>query len=381
MRLRDLGITIGSMPVGPNNAITDVAGVRVGHSTIVEGNGALSPGNGPIRTGVTVIEPRPELARDEPVFAGTYTLNGNGEMTGVEWVREAGVMTTPIAITNTHSVGTVRDALVEAELRARTDDGVYWSMPIVAETFDGALNDINGQHVKPHHVFEALATAKGGTVAEGSVGGGTGMICYEFKGGIGTSSRVIPEAMGGFTVAALVQANHGIRERMCVDGYPVGRHLSRDTISSPWDQLADRKRLRPSPGAGSIIIVLATDAPLLPHQCTRLAKRAANGLARTGGGNEDPSGDIFIAFATGNTGIPRAEYLAVRENVANVRMVNGDVLTQLFMGAVEAVEEAIINAITAAETMVGCDGITAHGLTAPELLKALGDAGWRRDGK
>ena len=223
MRLRDLGVTIGTIPTGPLNAITDVAGVRVGHATTVQGDGRLVVGEGPVRTGVTIVEPRRGLAREEPTFAGTFTLNGNGEMTGLEWIREAGLLTTPIALTNTHSVGVVRDALVEAELEARSDDAVYWCMPVVAETFDGALNDVDGLHVKPAHVREALADASSGPVREGAVGSGTGMVCYEFKGGIGASSRVVPDEYGGFTVAALVQANHGIRDSMCVDGYPVCR--------------------------------------------------------------------------------------------------------------------------------------------------------------
>ena len=377
MRLRDLGVTVGTMPTGPWNTITDVAGVRVGHSTIVEGDGPLVVGQGPVRTGVTIIEPRARLARDEPAFAGTFTLNGNGEMTGLEWIREAGILTTPIGLTNTHSVGVVRDALVEAELEERTDDAVYWSMPVVAETFDGALSDINGLHVKPRHVREALAGAASGAVPEGGVGSGTGMVCYEFKGGIGTSSRAVPGEYGGFTVGALVQANHGIRERMCVDGYPVGRFLPKERIPSTWDELAAVRGKSGLPGTGSIIIVLATDAPLLPHQCTRLAKRAVNGIARTGGGNEDPSGDIFIAFATGNTGIPRAEYLVGHGIDYPVRSVTGEVLTQLFLAAVEAVEEAIVNAVVAADTVVGCDGVTAHGLDPELLLEAMRAAGWR----
>jgi D-aminopeptidase len=372
MRLRDLGVTVGSLPTGPLNALTDVAGVRVGHCTVVAGEGPLVPGTGPVRTGVTVIQPRAGRARDEPCFAGCFTLNGNGDMTGLEWVREAGLLTTPVALTNTHSVGVVRDALIAEEVAERRADETYWCMPVVGETFDGTLSDVDGGHVTAEHVRRALAAATGGQVPEGAVGGGTGMICHELKGGIGTSSRVVPEAYGGFTVAALVQANHGIRERLCVDGYPVGRFLSRERLPSPYDAPGRAH----GPAVGSIIVVLATDAPLPPHQCARLAKRATNGLARAGGGNEDGSGDIFLAFATGNGGIPVADYGAWHGIDFALRAVTGDVLTQLFLAAGEAVEEAIVNAIVAAETVVGCDGLTALGLAPDELLGALRATGW-----
>src|SRR5918999_3184050 len=257
MRARELGIRVGDLSPGPQNAITDVEGVRVGHSTIVRGEGPLVVGEGPVRTGVTVVCPREGLARDEPVFAGSHTFNGNGEMTGLEWIREAGILATPVAITNTHSVGVVRDALVRAEMEARTGED-YWCLPVVAETYDGTLNDINGQHVTAEHVFEALASASTGPVEEGSVGGGTGMICHEFKGGIGTASRLLPEEDGGWTVGALVQANYGRRDMLRVDGAPVGRVLSTERVPSPYedgDALAEN---------GSIIVILATDAPLLP---------------------------------------------------------------------------------------------------------------------
>jgi len=296
-RARGLGITIGHLPAGPNNAITDVAGVRVGHSTIVRGGGPLVVGEGPVRTGVTVVCPREGLAREEPAFAGCHRFNGNGEMTGLEWIREAGMLETPVAITNTHSVGVVRDALIAAEVEERTEE--YWCLPVVAETYDGTLNDINGQHVTAEHVREALADARGGPVAEGSVGGGTGMICHEFKGGIGTASRRLAEADGGWTVGALVQANYGRRSMLRVDGAPVGRVLSTDRVPSPFET-----EETPPAGTGSIIVVLATDAPLLPIQCDRLARRASIGLGRVGGGCDDASGDIFLAFATGNSGIP-----------------------------------------------------------------------------
>ncbi|HYQ84366.1 MAG TPA: P1 family peptidase, partial [Rubrobacter sp.] len=226
MRARELGIRVGDLPPGPQNAITDVVGVRVGHSTIIRGEGPLVVGEGPVRTGVTVVCPRRGLARDEPVFAGSHTFNGNGEMTGLEWIRETGALATPVAITNTHSVGVVRDALVRAEMEARTDEEDYWCLPVVAETYDGTLNDINGMHVTTEHLFEALDSATSGPVEEGSVGGGTGMICHEFKGGIGTASRRLPEHAGGWTVGALVQANYGRRRMLRVDGVPVGRILS-----------------------------------------------------------------------------------------------------------------------------------------------------------
>ena len=307
MRARELGIRIGDLSPGPHNAITDVDGVRVGHSTIVRGEGPLVVGEGPVRTGVTVVCPREGLARDEPVFAGSHRFNGNGEMTGLEWIREAGTLATPVAITNTHSVGVVRDALVRAEMEARVDEEDYWCLPVVAETYDGTLNDINGQHVTRSTYSEALASASTGPVVEGSVGGGTGMICHEFKGGIGTASRRLPEEQGGWTVGALVQANYGRRSMLRVDGAPVGRVLGTENVPSPYEG----EETQPA-GTGSIIVVLATDAPLLPTQCDRLAKRAGIGLGRMGGGLDDGSGDIFFAFATGNRGIPRAGLSAHR---------------------------------------------------------------------
>jgi len=278
VRARGLGIRVGDLSPGARGAITDVEGVSVGHSTIVRGEGPLVVGEGPVRTGVTVVCPREGLARDEPVFAGSHTFNGNGEMTGLEWIREAGVLATPVAITNTHSVGIVRDALVRAEIKARTDEEEYWCLPVVAETYDGTLNDINGQHVTADHVFEALDSASIGPVEEGSVGGGTGMICHEFKGGIGTASRRLPEEQGGWTVGSLVQANYGSRSMLRVDGFPVGRVLGTEIIPSPFE---DEAETQPA-GTGSIIVVLATDAPLLPSQCDRLAVRAGIGLGRMG---------------------------------------------------------------------------------------------------
>ncbi len=366
-RARDAGIKIGHLPTGPNNAITDVGNVRVGHSTIVRGEGPLVVGEGPVRTGVTVVCPREGLTRDDPVFAGALRLNGNGEMTGLEWVREAGVLTTPVAITNTHSVGVVRDALISAELEARADEDEYWSLPVVAETFDGTLNDINGQHVTTDHVREALADARGGPVTEGSVGGGTGMICHGFKGGIGTSSRYLSEEDGGWTVGALVQTNYGRRSMLRVDGAPVGRVLTTGVVPAPVEDQ------EPSVEKGSIIVILATDAPLLPHQCERVAQRASIGLGRMGGGCENGSGDIFLAFATGNDGIPRAGLSELPATIP-LQMIPNERMTPLFYAAAEVTEEAILNALLAADTVTGRDGITAHGLTPDLLLGALDEA-------
>ncbi len=367
MRARDLGLQIGVLPSGPNDAITDVEGVRVGHSTIIRGHGPLVVGEGPVRTGVTIVCPREGLARDEPVFAGCHRFNGNGEMTGLEWIREAGALTTPVGITNTHSVGVVRDALISAELGV---DGEYWSLPVVAETYDGTLNDINGMHVGAEHVEEALRGAAGGPVAEGSVGGGTGMICHEFKGGIGTASRRVPEEQGGWTVGALVQANYGSRSTLRVDGAPVGRVLTTERVPSPFDG----EETGQPPGTGSIIVVLATDAPLLPIQCDRLAIRAGVGLARMGGGLEDGSGDIFLAFATGNRGLPRAVLDGDIPQTVPVRMLPNERMTPLFHAAAEATEAAILNALLAATTVTGRDNVTAHHLAPDTLIAALDEA-------
>jgi D-aminopeptidase len=376
LRARDVGVFVGHLTPGPNDAITDVAGVRVGHSTIVRGEGPLVVGEGPVRTGVTVVCPREGLTRDEPAFAGCHRLNSNGEMTGLEWIRESGLLTTPVAITNTHSVGVVRDALITAELEERTDEDEYWCLPVVAETYDGTLNDINGHHVGAEHVREALAKARGGSVEEGSVGGGTGMICHEFKGGIGTASRRLTDEEGGWTVGALVQTNYGRRSMLRVDGAPVGRVLTTERVPSPYEER------EPSAERGSIIVILATDAPLLPHQCDRLAQRASIGLGRMGGGCEDGSGDIFLAFATGNGGIPRTGLSELPATIP-LQMAPNELMTPLFYAAAEATEEAILNALLAAGTVTGRDGITAHGLAPDLLLGALDEARGlcaRRDG-
>ncbi|MEA2652994.1 MAG: D-aminopeptidase [Chloroflexota bacterium] len=367
MRTRDLGIVIGLGRPGPLNAITDVPGVRVGHATLIEGDGPLVPGHGPVRTGVTVIAPRPPEDWATPVFAGCHRLNGNGELTGLEWIRESGMLTTPIAITNTHSVGVVRDAMVAVSLEQAARETDWWSLPVVGETYDGLLNDINGFHVRPQHLRAALAAAAGGPVAEGNVGGGTGMICHEFKGGIGTASRVLPDDRGGHTVGVLVQANHGKRAWLRVDGVPVGAEIGLDEIPSPYDE---RTRWSPPPGSGSIIVVVATDAPLLPHQCERVAQRAGLGIARAGGTGGHTSGDLFIAFATGNR-LPTDDEDRPAGLTYDVSAVGDRVIDALFDATIEATEEAIINALVAAETMVGRDGITAHALPHDRLVEVM----------
>jgi D-aminopeptidase len=364
-RYRDLGLTVGQLPPGPLNAITDVEGVSVGMTTLIEGEGPLEVGRGPVRTGVTVIVPHPGIGA-EPVFAGCHRLNGNGELTGLEWIRESGQLTTPVALTNTHSVGVVRDALVAAELRGRADLTAYWSLPVVGETYDGALNDINGMHVRPEHLLAALDSAATGPVPEGGVGGGTGMICHDFKGGTGTASR----GVGGWTVGALVQANYGRRERLTVDGVPVGREIPVAAVPSAWDQ--EESLRRPiEPGMGSIIVILATDAPMLPHQLDRLAQRAGLGIARAGGAGEHSSGDIFLAFSTANRGALQS-YKADGESApVEISMIPDGSISELFWGAIEATEEAILNALVAAETMVGRDGITAHRLDHGALVDVM----------
>ena len=361
-RFRDLGLRVGLLPPGPLNAITDVGGVTVGTTTLIEGEGPLQVGKGPIRTGVTAIVPHPGIDA-EPLFAGCHRLNGNGEMTGLEWVRESGCLTTPVAITNTHSVGVVRDALVAYEVRDRAKGPAFWSLPVVGETYDGALNDINGMHVRPEHLFDALDQAKGGPVPEGNVGGGTGMICHDFKGGTGTASRVVD----GWTVGALVQSNYGDRERLMVDGVHVGESIPTSELPSGWDEEEAVGRA----GEGSIIVVVATDAPLLPHQLERLAQRAGLGVARVGGGGANSSGDIFFAFSTANAGRMKSYKAADADVPLTVDMVSDASITPLFWGAIEATEEAILNALVAADTLVGRDGITAHALPHDRLVEIM----------
>jgi D-aminopeptidase len=364
MRARDAGIVTGSLPSGQHNAITDVAGVRVGHTTLISGAGDLVRGRGPVRTGVTMVLPHDGSPWTEPVFAAYHRLNGNGEMTGLHWVDEAGLLLSPVGLTNTHSVGVVRDALVALEVEEIAGQEA-WALPVVAETWDGVLNDIDGFHVNAEHAWAAYRNATSGPVTEGSVGGGTGMICHEFKGGIGTASRVLPEKSGGWTVGVLVQANHGRRERLQVNGVPVGQVIGPDVVPVPDPP-------GPSvPGAGSIIGVVATDAPLLPVQCRRLAQRAAFGVARTGGVGENSSGDLFLAFATGNRGMPPGHLADEPPLTSTVRMLTNRYVNDLFDAVIEATEEAIVNALLAAGTMTGANGVTAHGLDTDLLVDAL----------
>ena len=386
LRARDLGIVIGQLTPGPYNAITDVPGVRVGHATIVDGAGPLVVGRGPVRTGVTVILPHDGNVWTEPVFAAPHVLNGNGEMTGLEWIRESGLLGGAIAITNTHSVGTVRDALVAEGIRSRDPGGFFWSLPVVGETWDGLLNDVGGFHVRAEHVAAALADAHGGPVAEGNVGGGTGMVCHEFKGGIGTASRRLSPASGGWTVGVLVQANYGRRGLLRVDGVPVGEAIGIGEVPSPFG-LHGKAGPGGEPFAGSgsgpsaeplgtsregsIIIVVATDAPILPNQCRRLAQRAGIGLGRTGGFGATTSGDIFLCFATGNMGLQPPETAPAGAGVVPLQMVVDKALDPLFEATVEATEEAIVNALVTAETMTGRDGVTAHALPHDLLQTAM----------
>jgi D-aminopeptidase len=364
-RAADLGVRIGLLTPGPLNAITDVAGVRVGHTTLIEGDGPLVMGHGPVRTGVTVVVPHDGDPFREGVYAGCHRLNGNGELTGLEWIRESGLLTSPVALTNTHSVGVVRDALVAISVTQGPDRGIGWSLPVVGETYDGRLNDIDGQHVRPEHVVAAYESASSGPVAEGNVGGGTGMICHCFKGGIGTASRVLPAAEGGYTVGVLVQANYGSRERLSIGGVPVGLEIPVTEVPDAW---ADKSAAQDS---GSIIIVVATDAPLLPHQCERLAQRAGLGLARTGGSGANASGDMFLCFATGNRGLVLAEEPEEVPRVHSVTSLHDAWISPLYWAVIEATEEAIANALVAAETMTGIGGNTAHALPHERLTQAV----------
>lgn len=350
-RARDLGVPLEGTP-GPLNAITDVAGLAVGHRTLISGEGALVVGKGPVRTGVTVVLPRGKQSGD-PVFAGWHSLNGNGEMTGTTWIEESGLMEGPVVITNTHSVGVARDAVIAWRVRNKMMNQP-WSLPVVAETYDGWLNDINGFHVRPEHVFEALDGAAGGAVREGNVGGGTGMICYEFKGGIGTASRKLEQRAGGYTVGVLVQANFGSRSQLRVAGVPVGAEIPQEAIRSGDDE-----------EAGSIIVVVATDAPLLPHQLKRLARRVSLGIARTGSTSGNGSGDIFIAFSTANAEASKTD------GTAQLTMLPNERIGPLFGATVEATEEAILNALVAAETMTGVDGHRVIALPHDRLKEVL----------
>ncbi len=357
-RARDLGFHFDGSP-GPLNAITDVSGVQVGHTTLIEGEGKLVQGKGPIRTGVTAILPRGARSLDDPCFAGWSSLNGNGEMTGTTWVEESGFAEGPIMITNTHSVGIVRDAVISWRASQGSADasGYWWSLPIVAETWDGLLNDINGFHVKEKHAHEAIRNAKGGPVKEGCVGGGTGMVCHSFKGGIGTASRVVTINNQDHMLGVLVQANYGDRKNLTIAGVPVGKEI---TDLMPRDSYEKNHE-----GDGSIIVVIATDAPLLAHQLKRLARRVPMGIGKVGGYGHDGSGDIFIAFSTANSNV------AFSDGRVNVEMLPNWMISPLFEATVQAVEEAIVNTLVAAETMEGINDNKVWALPHDRLIQVM----------
>ena len=367
IRARDLGIPFDGTP-GKYNAITDVEGVEVGYTTLIEGSGRLQKGVGPVRTGVTAIFPAGK--KYIPVFANWYSLNGNGDMTGTHWITESGFLETPVLITNTSSVGTVRDAALawmDKNKYYDTSQHQFWySYPVVAETWDGVLNDINGFHIKPDHVWSALEKAKSGAIEEGSVGGGTGMVCHEFKGGTGTSSRVIDKARGGYIVGVLVQANYGRRNQLTIAGVPVGKELA-DTL--PF--IIHKEETTKAYGnndlteTGSIIVVVATNAPLLPHQLKRLTQRVSLGIGKNGGMGGNGSGDIFIAFSTAN----KSAFSRTKET--NVTMYSNDLINDLLTATIEATEEAIINALVAGKTMKGINDNTAPGLPHEAVIRIL----------
>ena len=373
-REHDLKLPIGGTP-GPQNAITDVASVEVGHATQVSASGTLVVGTGPVRTGVTIVHPRGKDNTD-PVFAAWFTLNGNGEMTGTTWIQESGLLEGPVAITNTHSVGVVRDAIIKWEVSLKNALQPWW-LPVVAETYDGSLNDINGFHVKPEHVFAALDSASGGLPKEGAVGGGTGMICHGFKGGIGTASRKLTDAQGGYTVGVLVQCNYGVRRDLRIAGVPVGEEIQ-DLVAciantAPAPPGSSRRRCDTGPGAndetpeqGSIIVVVATDAPLLPHQLKRIATRVSVGLGRQGGFGGNGSGDIFVAFSTANA---RAWF--DDQPVTDVKMLPNERITPLFQATAQATEAAITNALLAAETMTGANDLRIYALPVDRMLGVM----------
>jgi L-aminopeptidase/D-esterase-like protein len=349
-RARDLGVPLEGTP-GTWNAITDITGVEVGHTTLIEGDS--------VRTGVTVVWPRGKQS-DDPTFGGWFAQNGNGEMTGTTWLEESGFLEGAVFITNTHSVGTVRDASIAWQVQHKRKLAInhvgeddFWSLPVVAETWDGFLNQINGFHVKPEHVFQAMDGAASGRVAEGNVGGGTGMVCFGFKGGIGTSSRVA----GSYKVAALVQCNCGVKRQLRIAGVPVGQELATQTTGS---------MVKPREDTGSIIIVVATDAPLLPTQLKRLARRATMGLARMGATSGNGSGDIFIAFSTANANASKPS-----GPTATISMLTNDTLNPIFEATVQATEEAIVNAMVAAEDMTGYQGHKVTALPHDGLQRVL----------
>ncbi|PYX21300.1 MAG: aminopeptidase [Acidobacteria bacterium] len=350
-RARDLGVPFDGTP-GLYNAITDVKGVEVGHTTLISGSGKLKVGEGPVRTGVTAVLPRGKDSLD-PVFGAWFTLNGNGEMTGTTWLEDSGFLDGPVMITNTHSVGVVRDAVIAWRVKKAPSDqaGYEWSLPVVAETYDGDLNDINGFHVKPEHAWHALDTAHGGAVEEGNVGGGTGMICNEFKGGIGTSSRVLDAKYGGYTVGVLVQCNYGWRSQLRIAGVPVGREITDHKVRDN--------------DVGSIIVVVATDAPMIPTQLKRLARRVSLGLGRDGSYSGDGSGDIFVAFSTANPGAANSK------SMRQITMLPNEQMNPLFLATVQATEEAVINAMVAAETMKGINDFEVIALPHDRLREVL----------
>jgi L-aminopeptidase/D-esterase-like protein len=357
-RARDLGVPFDGTP-GPLNAITDVSGVMVGHTTLISGEGKLQVGKGPVRTGVTAVLPRGKDSMNNPVFAGWFSQNGNGEMTGTTWVEESGFLEGPVMITNTHSVGVVRDAVIQWRVTHGQPDptGYWWSLPVVAETWDGWLNDINGFHVKPEHAFHAIDSASSGPVEEGAVGGGTGMICNEFKGGIGTSSRKVETKFGGYTVGVLVQCNYGVRRNLKIAGVPVGKEISEDPAYSMGAFAED--------DWGSIIVVVATDAPLVSHQLKRLARRVSLGLGRDGSISGNGSGDIFIAFSTANSGAAKPD------GPVQLTMLPNDRMDPIFSATVQATEEAVINAMVAAETMTGINDHKVIALPHEKLRAVL----------
>ena len=360
IRARDLGIPFNGNP-GKYNSITDVEGVLVGHETIIEGDGNLIVGKGPIRTGITSILPRG--MNYDPVFAGWYSLNGNGEMTGTTWVEESGFLEGPIMITNTHSVGVVRDAVIEWSYKNKFYKTLYnikdlfWTLPVVAETYDGSLNDINGFHVKKEHAFNALNSAKGGIISEGNVGGGTGMICHGFKGGIGTSSRKIDLKEKKYTLGVLVQANYGNRKELTIAGVPVGKEIENLLPKITFGEKQE--------GLGSIIVIVATDAPLLPNQLKRLARRVPLGISRVGGFGSNGSGDIFITFSTANPGAFN------REEIRNINFLPNDLMNPFLSATAQATEEAIVNALISAETMTGINNNTVYNLPHDRLKNIL----------
>jgi len=354
-RGRDLGVPFEGT-AGPKNAITDVGGVEVGQTTLISGSGPLKVGSGPIRTGVTAVLPRgKDLGAS--VFAGYFSLNGNGEMTGTHWIEESGMLEGPVMITNTHSVGVVRDAVIQYRVQHSRNGDMPWALPLVAETYDGFLNDINGFHVKPEHVFRAIDSATTGSVEEGDVGGGTGMVCNQFKGGIGTSSRAIKIASQSYTVGVLVQCNYGSRNALRIAGVPVGQEIS------------DMRPKRGDTDQGSIIIVIATDAPLVGQQCKRLARRASLGIGRNGGYSGNGSGDLFIAFSTANPGANLNSFAA--KGPVQITVLPNDLLDPIFEATVQATEEAIVNAMVAGETMTGINGNTVYGLPHDRLREVL----------